>query len=837
MSELGIQSIKLDDIKSSSYRKALNRANSHEGRRGYNDSIDTNEEATTALSYILPGLKIEEIENSAVQRLLRKEIDTKSPEPTGFNDIIDPSEVPQALALLVKHFGGPMRALAWIVLNNPESTVAEKPPAASTVDLSEFTHRQIIRITSSPSANWKKVGLTATPHQGGIRISGSLPGDCDNFTWIVAKKLPIGKKYLTIDVAFSAEAGTWGNRAMFGLQINGKTIKPINASAQADGMIDRQTGRLIFSIDEFEEIQTISIKTFAGKNISLNIKDITVLATTDKVKINPPTFACQVNQVGYLSSGKKQAVVTFSENNLGLTPVRFIICEKSTGRKVYEGNSSSWRFFAGSGQTVSTLDFTEFTKNGDYVIKIPKQEGVREEIVSFDFSIKRSTAELYGKIRDDALRAFVFWKCGDDGVYSCHAGDKYADVHGQPGQKIDVRGGWHDAGDYGKYSVNAAYTVGMLFLGLESFPNAFNFRIPGTGKGKVGMQDILRPEIEWFFSMQRQDGAVYHKACSKEWPLNETSPERDAFIKTVLPVSTTATADFAAIMAQASRAFSNTDPELSRKCLDAAERAWQFLEKNPALIMVDPTYDGKEYGGPYIDERSDDKDERLWAAAELWRATHKEKYGEYVKQRLPKPESDPAKEKILDWGSVSFFAYYSYFMDNPSENPELKSYLQRYGDYLLQLQSRNPFGITITGRSEGSLDWGSNSVILTGAFQLLMTSKLSGDPRYGQQARSSLDYVLGINPLGYSFVTGNGDRTPKDPHFRPSMSGQHLLPSGFLIGGPNSVEIGGDVPLAAMSQKPPYLRYVDDRWSWATNEVAVNWNAPLVNVLAVLASY
>ncbi|MFC1496794.1 glycoside hydrolase family 9 protein, partial [Candidatus Margulisiibacteriota bacterium] len=76
----------------------------------------------------------------------------------------------------------------------------------------------------------------------------------------------------------------------------------------------------------------------------------------------------------------------------------------------------------------------------------------------------------------------------------------------------------------------------------------------------------------------------------------------------------------------------------------------------------------------------------------------------------------------------------------------------------------------------------------------------------------------------------------KNPHYRPSMSSQHPLPKGLLIGGPNSVEIGGDVPLAAVWEKPPYLRYVDDKWSWATNEVTIYWNAALVNVLSILAA-
>ena len=65
--------------------------------------------------------------------------------------------------------------------------------------------------------------------------------------------------------------------------------------------------------------------------------------------------------------------------------------------------------------------------------------------------------------------------------------------------------------------------------------------------------------------------------------------------------------------------------------------------------------------------------------------------------------------------------------------------------------------------------WGSNAVVLNQALMLLQGQRLAGRREYLDAAQSQLDYVLGRNPLGVSFVTGHGLRTPQNIH--------HHLPS------------------------------------------------------------
>ena len=94
-------------------------------------------------------------------------------------------------------------------------------------------------------------------------------------------------------------------------------------------------------------------------------------------------------------------------------------------------------------------------------------------------------------------------------------------------------------------------------------------------------------------------------------------------------------------------------------------------------------------------------------------------------------------------------------------------------------------------------------------------------------------YLLGRNTFGLSWVTQTGRRPFHNPHHRPSGADANAEPwPGMLSGGPN--RYGGDPVIDAMPAIPPARRYKDDQASYASNEIAINWNAPLVFLLASL---
>jgi endoglucanase len=128
--------------------------------------------------------------------------------------------------------------------------------------------------------------------------------------------------------------------------------------------------------------------------------------------------------------------------------------------------------------------------------------------------------------------------------------------------------------------------------------------------------------------------------------------------------------------------------------------------------------------------------------------------------------------------------------------------------------------------------WGSSAVAANQGVALVRAYRLTGDAAYLGGAVAALDYLLGRNATGYSFVTGFGARTPARPHHRPSAADAVAAPvPGFLVGGPNP---GQQDRCAGYPSRLPALSYVDSVCSYAANEVAINWNAPLVYLAAAL---
>ncbi|MNU03553.1 Cellulase 1 precursor [compost metagenome] len=59
-------------------------------------------------------------------------------------------------------------------------------------------------------------------------------------------------------------------------------------------------------------------------------------------------------------------------------------------------------------------------------------------------------------------------------------------------------------------------------------------------------------------------------------------------------------------------------------------------------------------------------------------------------------------------------------------------------------------------------------------------------------------------------------------------------PVGTLAGGPNSTLVD-DVARARLKGCAPQTCYIDDIMAWGTNEMTINWNAPLVYIASFLA--
>jgi endoglucanase len=243
---------------------------------------------------------------------------------------------------------------------------------------------------------------------------------------------------------------------------------------------------------------------------------------------------------------------------------------------------------------------------------------------------------------------------------------------------------------------------------------------------------------------------------------------------------------------------------------------------------INKTYDPDITTGAYGDKSVGD--EFIWAACELYISTGDEAYYSAINLFPDENLSLPS------WGNVRLMGYYSlarFINKLPhtsfSEITPLRAQLINFADGLL---NGSAAWQTVMGGSERDFVWGSSAVAANQGVALLQTYRLTNDKKYLEGALSNMDYLLGRNATGYSFVTGHGDKTPMYPHHRPSVADGIDEPvPGLLSGGPNPGQQDG---CEGYPSNIPDESFVDNDCSYASNEIAINWNAPLVYLLGAM---
>jgi endoglucanase len=413
-------------------------------------------------------------------------------------------------------------------------------------------------------------------------------------------------------------------------------------------------------------------------------------------------------------------------------------------------------------------------------------------------------------------------------VHASAASDKRPE-----GTRISSPKGWYDAGDYNKYIVNSGITVYTLLAAWEHFPELFKaqkLNIPESGNDLPDVLDEVLWNLDWMLTMQDPaDGGVYHKLTNKSFDGNQM-PHETRGDRYVVQKSTAAALDFAAVMAHASRVFKPFEaqrPGLSARMREAAVAAWRWARANPQAVYKNPPdVRTGEYGDAKLD------DEFAWAAAELYLTTGDAAYRKAL--ALDKQPID-----VPSWSDVGGLVWVSLAQNrdklSQADAELVTKRVRGFGDQLAALWQASSYRLTMEAAAD--YVWGSNAQALNQALMLIQAYRLGGHRGQLDAAQSVLDYVLGRNPLGLSYVTGFGQRSPRHPHHRPSEADGIDKPvPGFVVGGPNpGQQDQKDCPVRYPSALPA-LSYIDHGCSYAANEVAINWNAPLVYVAAALQS-
>lgn len=558
----------------------------------------------------------------------------------------------------------------------------------------------------------------------------------------------------------------------------------------------------------------------------------------------------RINQHAYPQAGRKIAVALMDDAD----PVDWTLVDDYDGRILASGMTEPYGRDVMSGQNLHWIDFSSFEGQGALM---ELRAGEMQSPPVF------VGADPYGSLAGDSLSYFYRSRAGialdpelagsewsrsawysSDSAVIPFSGSDFNGVERSGGDYVlDAGGGWFDAGDYGKYVVNgalAAWTLGNLYERDSEFWPDGSLPIPESDNGIPDLLDELRWEMDFLLGMQiprgeDSAGMVHHKLHETEWHPFPMLGHDEAVNRYVYEPSTAATYDMAAVAAQFSRLIKPYDRMYSRRCLNAAKAAWKAAERNPVFTYGDIPGSG---GGNYDDTRLDD--ERFLAAVELYLSTGAGTYLKAIEEFL---NSDGWRRDIADldgtlsWQRVSLAGAVS-LMSHPVRrgSDDVRQMaaegLMEAAEGYLRVAETDGYRVPMTG-----YPWGSNSAVLNKAIIMAVAGEWmheTGDDESADNlelmALESLDYLLGRNAIAQSYITGYGLHSTGAPHHRfwaaePDF-GFPAPPPGVLAGGPNASPRSDD-PASVTVSEAMAARYLDHNGSFSTNEVAINWNAPL----------
>ena len=551
--------------------------------------------------------------------------------------------------------------------------------------------------------------------------------------------------------------------------------------------------------------------------------------------------AIKVNQVGYYPKEQKVAVIE------PCVKQKIFTLRDAKGKTVWKGRAVRNSVSPFTDKVRQVVDFSKVTGEGTYTLCAGNQ---RQQVII------RNNA--FAEVADKAMKAFYLQRmsmpiekeyAGEYARPMAHPDNKVlvhpsAASEGRPaGTVISSPYGWYDAGDYNKYIVNSGFTIGVLLQAYQmnkAYLDKMNLNIPESGDYMPDFLDEIMYNLKWMETMQDPtDGGVYHKL---------TTPNFEGFVmpsechqqRYVVQKTTQATLDFAATMTLAARIYGEYPAyrRFAGQALQMAERAYAWAVRNPREYYnqdaMNEKYEPKVFTGAYGDNNAED--EFFWAATELFLATGQNAYLEQAKQFAPKDYSVPT------WGNVAGLGvqqWLNHSILNKVEDlgidiQKMKSDLLAFCNDCISRIPTSSFHCPHGNRTQ-DFPWGSNSEMCAGqGIALLYAYTLTADRKYLDAAISDADYLLGRNATGYCFVTGFGTKPVMHPHQRISHADGIEAPlPGFLAGGPNPGQQDRETCKTYPSDAPDES-YTDDMNSYASNEIAINWNAYLVGLMSWL---
>ncbi len=393
---------------------------------------------------------------------------------------------------------------------------------------------------------------------------------------------------------------------------------------------------------------------------------------------------------------------------------------------------------------------------------------------------------------------------------------------------LDLTGGWYDAGDHVKFGFPAAWTATQLAWGALEFE---------AGHKDAGQHDALLRNLRWindYFIKAHPSANVFYGQVGNGstdhswWGPVEVYPKAAPAYKIDATCGGSDLAgETAASLAAASMVFKTSDPTYSATLLTHARQLFTLADtKRQKYVECITDAQG------FYNSWSGYNDELAWGAIWLYRATGETAY------------LDKAEGFVGSFGTEGQTSFLPYKWTQDWDSKHYGSYLllarltgkQKYKDAmernLAYWTTGTPEGERVTYTPGGLAwlsSWGSLRYALNESFIALVYAKDVADAtkqqRYRDFAMQQLNYALGSNPRNSSYLIGFGANSPQHPHHRTahgSWADSQSVPTnhrhvlyGALVGGPNASDA-----------------YTDSISDYVSNEVAIDYNASIVGVLA-----
>jgi len=534
---------------------------------------------------------------------------------------------------------------------------------------------------------------------------------------------------------------------------------------------------------------------FPGQSGWIDVDDVEFYRPGGALSHAPPANVVlaepKVNQVGYLPNARKIfSIAQTADLAQGGAPFQVV----DGNRAVHLSGHLSLQAIddtAHTGEKVYQGDFSKLTRPGRYWIVVGGRRSAPFHIAP----------DVYEPLYRSAIRCFRLIRCGtavDDRVTgirhpACHASDA---VFRGDETKLDLTGGWHNACDYGKFTIEAAISCAWM-LNLAEL----------EGVRDATLLDEARWGLEWILKMQKPDGGVLTKVDSEDHFSSGTSPDKDPFPRYYKLAGCISTGDAVGVLCLASRVYHVSDPRFAARCLNAAKHGWEWLEAHPDSIIVD---------ADYVDHNA--LQEKLWALGEMARTT-----GNRDLQSRWRRDSASVGLRAPSWMEPQFFGFLA-----QRKQPAVVLAIRAVCDPMIAASDENGYGVLLNPME---YTWESNETLLMRTSMLLCCARITGEKKYQRCAERQLDWLLGTNGIGLSFVTGFGGQSVTHPWHWTAMALGKLMP-GWVAGGPNRWESGDPMGTAKIRLgTPPAKCFVDANGgtgSYSTNEGETCENAALV---------